>query len=553
MKTINIARPFVVLAVIAILFGGPIAHQTHALRVPLKVTAQPVRAVEPGPPVNGKIAFTHFDFPNGEQIATVNDDGTNLTLLTAPFVNSEGPAFSPDGSQIAFSQVTSIWIMNADGSQQRFLPNTSANANSNNPAWSPDGTKIAFSRDYQIWVVNVDGTNAIQLSDGTTLDDFAAWSPDGSKIAFVKDYFSANAQIYVMSSDGSNPVNLTNSIFACRHPAWSPDGSRIAYDSVSEIFTMNPDGSNQTQISTTPYVFFNEDPAWSPDGSKIAFDSYRDGNAQIYIMNADGTNEARVTNSLAQDNRPSWGPVPSGNTPAGTNVSVTIGAVQITFSNVTQAGQTTVTPIDPNSAGTLPGQYSLTGDSLAFEVATTAIYSGPITVCIVDSSVADQATFDSLRILHGEGGVLVDRTILPPDAPAPDFSTRTICARVDSLSPFVIAKLNPLYGVQALYDQTKAVKSGSTLPIKLQLTNSGGANVSSSSILVTALSVLRISTNTSGAVQDSGNANPDNNFRFSGGAYIFNLSTKGYATGTYLLKFKAGSDPIVHTVQFQVK
>jgi hypothetical protein len=108
-------------------------------------------------------------------------------------------------------------------------------------------------------------------------------------------------------------------------------------------------------------------------------------------------------------------------------------------------------------------------------------------------------------------------------------------------------------GINVLYDQTKAVKSGSTLPIKLQLTNSGGANVSSSSIVVTALSVLRIPTNTSGAVQDSGNANPDNNFRFSGGSYIFNLSTKGYATGTYLLKFRAGSDPIIHTVQFQVK
>ena len=123
--------------------------------------------------------------------------------------------------------------------------------------------------------------------------------------------------------------------------------------------------------------------------------------------------------------------------------------------------------------------------------------------------------------------------------------------RVDSLSPFVIATRS--YGINVLYDQTKAVKSGSTLPIKLQLTNASGANVSASNIVVTALSVLRISTNTSGVVQDSGNANPDNNFRYSGGGYIFNLSTKGYATGTYLLKFRAGSDPIIHTVQFQVK
>ena len=241
------------------------------------------------------------------------------------------------------------------------------------------------------------------------------------------------------------------------------------------------------------------------------------------------------------------------NTPVGTNVVYQSGNVTVTFDQVTVAGNTTITPIPPASAGTLPGQYVLTGDSVAFEITTTASYAGSITVCIVDSSVADQATFDSLRILHGEAGMLVDRTILPPDAPAPDFNTRMICARVTSLSPFVIAKLTASYGIQVLFDQTKPVKSGSTLPVKLQLTSSTGANVSSASIVVTALSVVRISTNVSGAVQDSGNANPDNNFRFAGGSYIFNLSTRGYATGTYRLRFKAGSDPVVHTVDFQVK
>ena len=241
------------------------------------------------------------------------------------------------------------------------------------------------------------------------------------------------------------------------------------------------------------------------------------------------------------------------NTPVGTNVIYQSGNVTVTFDQVTVAGNTTITPIPPASAGTLPGQYVLTGDSLAFEITTTASYTGSITVCIVDSSVADQATFDSLRILHGEAGMLVDRTILPPDTPAPDFTTRMICARVSSLSPFVIAKLTSSYGIQVLFDQTKPVKSGSTLPIKLQLTDSSGANVSSASIVVTALSVLRISTNVSGTVQDSGSANPDNNFHFAGGSYIFNLSTRGYATGTYRLRFRAGSDPVVHTVDFQVK
>src|SRR6185295_7400891 len=164
MKTINIARSSVVLAVIAILFG-PIARQTHALRVPLKLTAQPVQAVEPDPPVNGKIAFTHFNFPHVEQIATVNEDGSNLTLLT-DFVNAEGPAFSRDGSQIAFSMVAGtfqLWLRDADGSNQHRLTNSARN--DYNPSWSPDGSKIAFAGDNQIYVINSDGTNEVLLSD----------------------------------------------------------------------------------------------------------------------------------------------------------------------------------------------------------------------------------------------------------------------------------------------------------------------------------------------------------------------------------------------------
>lgn len=131
-------------------------------------------------------------------------------------------------------------------------------------------------------------------------------------------------------------------------------------------------------------------------------------------------------------------PSPS-NTPPGSNVTVQSNGATITFAGVTQAGYTTVTPIDPGQAGQLPGGFAIVGD-LAFEISTTATVSGPITVCLTASSVNDPAVFASLSVLHNEGGVLVDRTILSPDSPAPNFATRTICARVNSLSPFVIAR-----------------------------------------------------------------------------------------------------------------
>jgi hypothetical protein len=111
------------------------------------------------------------------------------------------------------------------------------------------------------------------------------------------------------------------------------------------------------------------------------------------------------------------------------------------------------------------------------------------------------------------------------------------------------------YHVCALYDSAVARKSGAAYPIKLQLCDAVGQNLSSASIVVHAISVTQVSSNTPAALDDTGNANPDSDFRYDPtvSGYIFNLSTKGYATGTYSLNFTAGADPTVHSALFAVK
>lgn len=116
----------------------------------------------------------------------------------------------------------------------------------------------------------------------------------------------------------------------------------------------------------------------------------------------------------------------------------------------------------------------------------------------------------------------------------------------------------PAYNVCLLYDPTKAVKSGATIPIKLQLCDGTGNNVSSSVVTVHATSFTQVSTLMSGPVQVAGNANPNNDFRFDStlgntGGYILNFKTTGLATGTYSLKFTAGADPTTHSAPFQVR
>jgi hypothetical protein len=112
------------------------------------------------------------------------------------------------------------------------------------------------------------------------------------------------------------------------------------------------------------------------------------------------------------------------------------------------------------------------------------------------------------------------------------------------------------YNTCLLYDPTKAHRAGSTVPIRFQLCDAGGLNVSAAAIVVTATSVSLASSDTSRPVVDSGNANPGTNFRYDaslGGGYVLNLSTRGLRTGTYSLTIRVAGDPSVHTVPFRIR
>jgi hypothetical protein len=91
---------------------------------------------------------------------------------------------------------------------------------------------------------------------------------------------------------------------------WSPDGSQIVFvsnrDGNFEIYVMDADGTNQTRLTND--AASDDRATWSPDGSQIAFESNRDGNFEIYVMDADGTNQARLTNDPAADSAAAWSP-----------------------------------------------------------------------------------------------------------------------------------------------------------------------------------------------------------------------------------------------------
>ena len=162
----------------------------------------------------------------------------------------------------------------------------------------------------------------IPLSGVVLLINVQAQAPEEAQIVFQSNrdgnWRSDESEIYVMDTDGGNKRRLTNNPGLDYMPRWSPDGQRIVFAHAdvkggwfvpesSEIYVMDADGSNQRNLTNSPEA--DQCPAWSPDGQRIAFASYRDGsyrdfNGEIYVMDADGSNPRRLTNNLAND----WGP-----------------------------------------------------------------------------------------------------------------------------------------------------------------------------------------------------------------------------------------------------
>jgi len=211
----------------------------------------------------GEIAFTAT--VGGVEGVYVIDVASGATTRLA---DGRGPAWSPDGTRIAFGRFSNdegfaLWVMNADGSGPRSL------GSGLGPVWSPEGTRIAFSTSPidlgDLWVINADGSGRKKLDGGLG----RTWSPDGTRIASVmEDYGGGSGHLVVARVDGSGTTRLGMGL----SPAWSPDGTRIAFVSWSEqpgIQVVDPATGTLSTIAlpgTEVHVL-----AWSPDGTRLSF------------------------------------------------------------------------------------------------------------------------------------------------------------------------------------------------------------------------------------------------------------------------------------------
>jgi len=242
------------------------------------------------------------------------------------------PTASPTGEPtepvVNIGRGTIVFESNRDGNAEIYLIGTQSfevirltndPGVDTQPSWSPDGNQIAFasnrSGNFEIYIMNNDGSDIRNITNTELADDLhPSWSPDGNWIVFSTNR-DGDQEVYTIQIDGPGIHNLSNAPGVQDYqPHWFESGGILfgsdlivftsERDGNPEIYRMNSDGSELARLTENPSA--DNSPAGSPDGNQIVFVSERDGNPEVYVMDVDGGNPQNRTNNPAADNYPAW-------------------------------------------------------------------------------------------------------------------------------------------------------------------------------------------------------------------------------------------------------
>ena len=235
-----------------------------------------------------------------------------LTKVEGDFL----PAWSPDGTMIAFERENGdqqLWVIDSRGSGLRRL---TAGRSDGSPTWSPDGSRLLFSRGTvgrtDFYTVASDGTGLRRLAIGHRDDGSPAWSPDRASIAFVGTDPAGDLGIYVMRADGSGRMRIASQIQAA-WPKWSPDGTQLAFvnEADGSIYVTDRQGTRTRRVfdvrtlneATEPNFTI---PAWSPDGTMLVFAAGDPYVSHLYTVTLGGNRLTQLTTGNVTDESPAW-------------------------------------------------------------------------------------------------------------------------------------------------------------------------------------------------------------------------------------------------------
>ena len=278
-------------------------------------------------------------------IHVVNADGSGMTSLSGSASNDAYPAWSPDGTRLAFVSGTDrdVSLIRADGTERSVLLNTLGDDYA--PAWSPDGSRLAFMNDMEaLYVVGADGSGMVKVEIGQSRpglsltppaspqphgdpavapdvpdlfafmpDQRPAWSPDGTKLLYADFDREHGFEIWVVNADGSGQARLTDlpvSADTAFAPAWSPDGTRFAFtvngNSGWGVFVSGATGQSPVRIAESAGGAGGA--AWSPNGTQLVFAAFGPAEGGIYSANVDGSGMRLRAIGNGSEMEPVWSP-----------------------------------------------------------------------------------------------------------------------------------------------------------------------------------------------------------------------------------------------------
>ncbi len=264
---------------------------------------------------------------NAFQLFLMKTDGSALRTLSGDSISNEPLAVSHDGNKFLFStydqnKTAGLYAIDKRGGGPVLL------ASGLNPytamTWSPDDTKILFLKwtlgmtiASDVFVIDRDGKNEKQLTtDGRNL--YPHWFPDGRKIIYSSA--GINPGIYVMTADWSGSWRIGLGGASNVNAVVSPGGDKVTFaihdQDRSLLYVMNADGTGTKLAVVAPgasvpaassfYKVVDLSPAWSPDGTKIAYACRVGDNSEIFVVNPDGSENKRLTNTNKLESNPIW-------------------------------------------------------------------------------------------------------------------------------------------------------------------------------------------------------------------------------------------------------
>ena len=273
-----------------------------------------------GSPYKGQIVFVS-EQDGGYDIFLLDEDAAEASQLTRNAGQDTAPRWSPKGEKIIYLSDESgdLQLYQLDLKEQTVAQVTNSPGLESPPVWSPDGQRFMFTSrqggNTELFWTTTDGLGPTRVTDNDLNERLGDWSANGQWVVFYVEDQPEKRGLWLRNPDGVNLVRLTTG--ADTNPVWSPDGMRIAFvrehQGNTDIYVVKRSNDNTwldpvEEFRLTQGLGEDSAPDWSPDGKALMFVSYRDGNAEIYVVRADGSQPVRLTNNAADDLEPVWSP-----------------------------------------------------------------------------------------------------------------------------------------------------------------------------------------------------------------------------------------------------